>query len=157
MAKQLEMFQNLTQEIPQQELEKLKQLAASSDQDNIDLCCTLLDMYNYTFTQKCVFVFEQQINSISLDEWIEAVASGESLVKKFKVESEFFTLMDAYQSINRELTLTLENASKSAGCWLYNYDNWIGNDEKDRPTAKVRAIQVKQFEKLLKYWLSWKQ
>lgn len=152
MAKQLEMFSNLTQKIPQDELEGIKQLAASSDQANIDLCCTFLDNYNYTFIQKCVFVFEQQINTISLDAWVNAVFEGQPIIKRFSISEEVFIIEDAYKCSNKETHLTVEQDSGYVGAYLYHYDDWIGNEQKDRPTVKSRAIQVKKFEKVLKFW-----
>lgn len=156
--KQLELFGNLTKEIPKDELQKLKGLAASADQDNISICCTMLGVYNWSFNQKAAFVFEAQLNTIEQDEWIEfSVCSGKPVERSFKIGSTFFKILDGELDVNMEQHLIVCKDNTRYGVPLYTYTNWLTNDDKDRPTTKSRAIQVQYFKKLLKYWERCKQ
>lgn len=149
MAKQLEMFPKESTEpiIPKEELKKLKALALSQDQANIDLCFDLLGMYNYTPIDRAVFIFNQHLCSVSEKEWIEdAHAGGEYFETTFNIKNNHIIIKDG--SFGYSLYLKVSINLKEYIIWDYLYY------EGSFPNKPTRKKQMKKMRKVFEMKLN---
>ena len=152
VTNQLSLFKDAPRNIPNSDLVKLKELAVSG-QENIDVCCSLLEMYNYDTIRKAVFVLRCIFEETNISDWVDqTVGAGTFIMTSIKIDDKKIIIYDGFvNSCSLRCYCKMSNSDELF--LLYNYDDYLENEERDRPTAKVRSIQLKTITKLLlNFW-----
>lgn len=134
--KQLELFENLVKEIPEDELNKLKALAISPNNDNILLCASILQGHGYSELEQVMFIIKEQLLTIDEDEWIEDCHAG---CEQYKMAFSVCGLdIDIYDgSMGYDLLFCLVINGDFREIWDYTE-----LDNPTTPSAEVRKMQL---------------
>lgn len=150
--KQLELFRNLNPPLPNEEKVRLQKMASSFYQYDIDICCALLGVLGYNFTQKAAFVFEAQMNTIPIKEWERTMGYSSTITKSFRINRQLFTIKDGVHDFNKDIYLVVTKHGELGSHSIYNYSSWDGDEYKSKPTMTARRIQADNFKVLINYW-----
>lgn len=149
---QLDFFKTIDTQIEEaRKIENLKRLA-SSNQNDIDLCCLSLDQMDYNLRQKCIFVFSAKLDTITHKKWAEtAIVDGNYMDLEFTIEGRVFYVTDGWCPYTYSFLLEVEIDGDGEYHKLWRYCKYLGeDDERDRPTPVSRSEQVVKFGELLK-------